>query len=263
MENPRIYSLPPYKTAVVHGGPGAQGGMADVASRLSESAGILEPLQTGRTIDAEIEELHRIITSAGTPPCILIGHSWGAWLSMLTAARYPDSVSKIILVASAPFLQKYAASINRTRTGRLRIDERREFNALMQQMSAPGKAGDKTLSQKLHRIMLKSDCYELSSDAESYGNQVTIDTVIFNSIWQEAAELRSSGALLKTASSIRCPVVAIHGDYDPHPAEGVEKPLAAAIRNFRFILLDKCGHYPWLEKHAAEKFYDILGSEIL
>lgn len=263
MENPRIYGLPPYKTAVVHGGPGAPGGMADVASRLSAYTGILEPLQTGRTIDEEIDELQWLITATGTPPCILIGHSWGAWLTLLTAARYPDLVSKIILVASAPFLQRYAISINNTRTGRLGISEQRDFNAIMQQMSVPGETGDKTLSQRLHRIMLKSDCFELSSGAELYGSHVTIDTGIFNSIWQEAAELRNSGALIKAASSLRCPVVAIHGDYDPHPADGVEKPLAAAVGNFRFILLDKCGHYPWLEKHAAEKFYDILRSEIL
>ena len=57
---------------------------------------------------------------------------------------------------------------------------------------------------------------------------------------------------------ICCPVVAIHGAYDPHPAEGVEKPLSAALREFRFVLLDRCGHTPWLERHARAAFYEAI-----
>jgi len=58
-------------------------------------------------------------------------------------------------------------------------------------------------------------------------------------------------------------VVALHGDYDPHPAEGVQKPLAATLKNFRFILLEKCGHKPWIERQSRDKFYAILKEELL
>jgi pimeloyl-ACP methyl ester carboxylesterase len=61
---------------------------------------------------------------------------------------------------------------------------------------------------------------------------------------------------------IRCPVVAIHGDYDPHPAAGVRDSLAPVIKDFRFILLEKCGHYPWREQGAKDRFYNILKDEI-
>jgi pimeloyl-ACP methyl ester carboxylesterase len=57
-------------------------------------------------------------------------------------------------------------------------------------------------------------------------------------------------------------VIAIHGDYDPHPAEGVQKPLSSVLRDFRFVLLEKCGHTPWLERQARESFYHILKEEI-
>ena len=61
---------------------------------------------------------------------------------------------------------------------------------------------------------------------------------------------------------IRCPVVAIHGAYDPHPAEGVRGPLTSIIRDFRFILLDRCGHEPWIERWARDRFYEILKNEL-
>jgi len=35
------------------------------------------------------------------------------------------------------------------------------------------------------------------------------------------------------------------------------------VKNFRFILLEKCGHEPWKEKYARDKFYEILKKEIV
>jgi len=59
-----------------------------------------------------------------------------------------------------------------------------------------------------------------------------------------------------------CPVVAIHGDFDPHPAEGVKIPLGVSLKDFKFVLLPKCGHHPWLEKYAKDRFYSVLNEEI-
>jgi len=74
--------------------------------------------------------------------------------------------------------------------------------------------------------------------------------------------MRKSGYLLEQALNISCPVVVIHGDYDPHPAEGVRLPLTERLTDFSFYLLEKCGHSPWKEKYAAERFYEILSAEI-
>ena len=77
-----------------------------------------------------------------------------------------------------------------------------------------------------------------------------------------SSELRSSGKLLELGREICCQVVAIHGDYDPHPFEGVRDPLSRVLKDFRFILLEKCGHRPWIEREAKERFYEILRNEI-
>ena len=68
--------------------------------------------------------------------------------------------------------------------------------------------------------------------------------------------------MLELAQYIKCPVVAIHGAYDPHPAQGVQKPLSAILKDFRFILIEKCGHDPWHEKHARESYCTILEDEL-
>ena len=83
----------------------------------------------------------------------------------------------------------------------------------------------------------------------------------FNSGFSDLVEIFTIGRSV-LGKNIECPVVAIHGDYDPHPAEGVEKPLASILKNFRFILLQNCGHKPWIEKHAKDIFYEILKQEL-
>jgi len=85
---------------------------------------------------------------------------------------------------------------------------------------------------------------------------------IFHGVWKDAAELRRSGKLLELARHVRCPVVAIHGDYDPHPAAGVQEPLSATLTSFRFILLKNCGHTPWIEREARARFYEIIEEEL-
>jgi pimeloyl-ACP methyl ester carboxylesterase len=75
--------------------------------------------------------------------------------------------------------------------------------------------------------------------------------------------MRQNGQLLALGKKINCPVVAIHGSWDPHPALGVKEPLQNILSNFRFILLDECGHKPWIERRARNGFYTILKEEIL
>lgn len=69
--------------------------------------------------------------------------------------------------------------------------------------------------------------------------------------------------LLELGRRIVCPVTAIHGDWDPHPYKGVSEPLQETLKSFRFILLESCGHKPWIERREREKFFSVLEEEIL
>ncbi len=73
---------------------------------------------------------------------------------------------------------------------------------------------------------------------------------------------RRSGELLELGQRIRCPVVVIHGEYDPHPLEGITKPLSRILPDLRVLPLANCGHTPWLERQARERFFEILKDEL-
>ncbi|MBI4532581.1 MAG: alpha/beta hydrolase [Candidatus Melainabacteria bacterium] len=236
--------------------------MAPVARELASFTGVLEPFQTAITLEGQVDELRTVLESHGAPTNILIGFSWGAWLSFILAACYPSLVRKLILVGSGPFEDKYVASMQECRLGRLSAEERTQFESSVAVLTQ-GKIKDNTdsLLKQLGELASKTDTYDAIPCEES-SDLVTVDGDIFQAVMRDATEVRRSGKLLKLAGNIVCPVVAIHGSYDPHPAEGVEQPLRAALRDFRFILLNNCGHKPWIERQAKAQFYEILRQEL-
>jgi pimeloyl-ACP methyl ester carboxylesterase len=259
MKNPRTYGTAPYIIAVIHGGPGAPGEMAPVAERLSATIGVLEPFQTATSLEGQIEELRAILEKNGNPPLILIGFSWGAWLTYIFAAKYSLYIKKIILISCGPFEEKDAASIIETRLNRLNTEEKKEISSLQETLNGHTLANKNTIFARFGELMFKADSY----DPLPYKNNVKqINYQLYQRVWREATELRRSGKLLRFGKNIHCPVVAIHGKYDSHPAYAVRDTLSTVCKNFRFILLKKCGHYPWMETFAQEKFYDILIKEV-
>lgn len=262
MKNLGKYGEAPFNVAVIHGGPGAGGEMAPVARELAPGWGVLEPLQTATSLEGQVEELRTVLETYADLPVILIGFSWGAWLSFIVTAHYPRLVRKLILVGSGPYEEKYVARLQETRLSRLSEEERIEFESLIRALGDPATEDKDRLLARLGALAAKTDEYDPIMDESDAFDLVGTQGDVFQPVWQEAVELRRSGQLLALGKHIRCPVVAIHGDYDPHPAEGVQKPLSAILKSFRFIRLKNCGHKPWIERGARDEFYAILKEEL-
>jgi pimeloyl-ACP methyl ester carboxylesterase len=253
------YGPIPYTVVVVHGGPGAAGSVAPMARNLSETHGVLEPHQTSDSVNGQTNELKSTIEENANGPVVLVGHSWGAMLSTMATSQYPSLVKKLILVGSGVFEKKYAHKISGTRMNRLNADERKEVEAYIHKFNNPNDRLNDNDFSRLGTIFTKADIYH-PIDSKLPDIDARFD--IYKKVWPEAEKLRNEGTLLEMTRSIECPVVAIHGDYDPHPSEGVKIPLTKTLKSFKFILLKKCGHYPWLEKYAKEKFFRVLEEEI-
>lgn len=259
--NLRFHGIAPYRVAAIHGGPGAAGEMGPVARRLSRDCGVIEPLQTARSVAGQIEELRRGLAEHSQTPAVLIGYSWGAWLSLLLAAHYPELCGKLILVSCPPLVEPAAAELRTRRLDRLDDVEKAEFEAVLASLGDPAAPDSDHLLETLGRLAAKADAYSLIDETIKPG-EVRVDAAIYRAVWNEAAAMRRSGELLRQARMVRCPVVAIHGDADSTPVEAVAGPLSAALAGFRMIVLARCGHTPWLERYAQEHFYRALLEEI-
>ena len=256
--NVRIYGDGPYHAVAVHGGPGAAGSMKMVCEELSKTHNVIEALQTETTIDAQLQELKEVLESYVDEAVTLIGHSWGAMLVYMFASKHPELVKKIILVSSGSLEDKYTSTIIQSREQKmhkLTDSEREELNQLQTKFITENSDKLNKAFARYGALMEKLDTYEPTS---TITDDSLYNYAIFKSIWQDAVSLRKSGVMHAMGKQIKCDVTVIHGTYDSHPADGIRASLENVIKSFNFILLEKCGHTPWLEKYAKAKFYEIV-----
>lgn len=256
----RTYGTPPFDVVVLHGGPGAAGGLMPLAKAISKRHGVLEPLQRASSIAGQLRELETVLKTAAHLPVTLIGHSWGAWLGYLFAAECTGLIKKLIMVSSGGFDEKYAVVTQETRFSRLSEQDGKEAAQLLKIFAGRSTASRNRDFARLAELFFKVDAYDPLPQPEL---DVEVDINIYKRVWKEATALRRSGKLLEMGKKINICVVAIHGDYDSHPYEAVQLPLSGVLENFRFILLRNCGHKPWIERQARATFFDKIERELL
>lgn len=248
----RLYGKAPYKFVLVHGGPGAAGslrGFAEELSRISE-AGVVEAIQSQYSINELIEELYCQIKENCAGRVSLIGHSWGAWLAVLLAERYPEAVDTIVLIGCPPLEEKYVSEIVSRRLQNLSGEDKAAFQRLLD-----NRAEDEDMA-KPPAVLERADNYCLENKGLHSADKT--DSRMYNSVWNEAAKRRADGKILASFKKVRCRLCLIQGECDPHPAEGVTVPLLENDMKCETYILEKCGHSPFMEKYAKDKFYQIL-----
>ena len=258
--NVRLYGKPPYRVAVLHGGPGAPGYMAPVARELSRTLGVAEPLQGEESLEGQIEELREQLSACGEPPIALVGSSWGAVLALFVAARYPGLTERLILIGCAVFDAASSAAIEPVRLNRLNDKQRRRLAELEEGLHGAKRADKNTIFREWGEILSEADNFDPLPAASEV---LEVQHELHEKVWADFVALRDEpGRLAREFAASNVPVHVIHGDYDPHPIEGIRPFLESCLSDVRFDILPRCGHYPWNERHARDRFYAILHGEL-
>ncbi len=269
MKNFRTYGNKPYSIALLHGGPGAAGSLGKLARKLSmdlKDSGVLEPLQTADSLEGQLEELRETLEQHAELPTVLMGHSWGAMLGYLFAAKHPSYVKQLIMVGSGLFEASYAKNIMQTRLNRMSPGKQAELDGLMDALEHNNSIQDPDLLfHQIGKLLEAADSFDLmgvpnSENPENPDNSEILkgQYQIYQKVWPEVEKIREAGGLLSAGKNIQCPVVAIHGDFDSHPYQGVKEPLSRVLDKFDFFLIEKCGHEPWRERFARARFFELI-----
>lgn len=248
---------------VLHGGPDFDHHyLLPDLDRLSDSFRLIYYDQRGRgksatnvrpedvTIKSEVADLEAVRRYFLLDTFAVLGHSWGGLLAMEYAIRYPGQLSHLILMNTAP------ASHDDFML--LRLDRRKNAAAdveiLRTLATEEGYAeGDPDAVNRYYRVHFRSTLRRpehMETLMANLGKGFTRDGILkaraVEHRLMEETWLRSDYDLLPQLQRLRVPTLVIHADYDLVPA-ACAAHVAQAIPGARFILLNECGHFSYIE----------------
>ena len=237
----------------LHGGPGARGSAGELARALADPLHVLEPWQRESsdvplTVDRHIEDLAEIVaTHTPDEAPALVGESWGAMLALAFAARLPERVCALLLVGCGTFDTRAREELARTLERRTPPELKRRLAGL--EVELPDEA------ERLAEIHRSSDAlYTFSRATDAPIPDAALDAKGHRESWADMLRLQAAGVYPAAFASIHCPVLMLHGAYDPHPGAMVRDGLRACIPHLEYQEFERCGHSPWVEEHARGAF---------
>jgi pimeloyl-ACP methyl ester carboxylesterase len=249
---------------VLHGGPGAVGEAAPIARGLSASFRAIEPYQRGSgneplTVSLHVKDLHQLILSMqnDAKPSI-VGESWGAMLALAYASAYPETTAAIVLVGCGTF-----DKASRTRMNEI-IESRKNDQLREEILSLVAEYPD--LSERMqaeHMLTEKIYNYDVQTTDEQIEYIGPFDQRAHVETWRDMLKLQENGYYPAAFSTIKSPVIMLHGAYDPHPGEMIYRNLKPHIPQLEYHEFKNCGHSPWKERQAADEFFAVMKKWLL
>ena len=268
----RLVGAGPDTVVVLHGGPGLT---------MDYLAADLEPLADRHTLlfydqrgagrstlvsdsaglaaERFVDDLEAMRAHFGLRQLTLLGHSWGAGVAALYAARYPASIKQLLIVDGVPLrlseLMAGFEAMNRARDSA----ERSEMQRWMDTRRAhPEDAAACHAYYRLWfhpffadpRFLQRSRGDFCAGTPESRRNKLfAVDRFTLASLgdYDWRARLKSFPAR----------TLVIHGALDPIPLSSAQE-WAATLPNARLLALPSVGHFPYLE--AAEPFFNAVNT---
>jgi proline iminopeptidase len=240
---------------VLHGGPGLEHRyLLPRLPRISDkhrfiffdqrSCGKTEsPFDSSRmTIPQFVEDIEALRKALKLGEMNLMGHSWGGLLALFYAIQYPDHLKSLILIstagASSEYLEPFVKNIRKNRTA----EDRAEMKRLE---SAAGFEKNPGLVEQWYNIYFHPYFFD-KKKADSLVVKLTRQSIDVDAHGYLFRGLETYN-IHNRLDSVRVPALIVHGKQDPLPAWCSER-IHVHLPNSRLCLIDRCGHFPYIER---------------
>jgi len=239
-----------------HGGPGLWDYTGGLAALLVDHLTVHRWHQRGcgpsswvpaYGIDLALADVQALRSAWGVDePWIVIGHSWGAYLALVTAVQHPETTAAVVYV-SGTGTQSWWRSVGRAaygaaRSARLGPEREARLTELAARERSPEEERD---------FRALSWCTDVATaDPDHPGLAEMVDaphTVRFDINRSLLPTVEEESALLDRIDRCEVPFLVVHGGDDPRPADGA-RLLAERLPRASFHVLDGAGHLPWVER---------------
>lgn len=200
---------------------------------------MLDPRGAGETPDPGTafgpddlaEDVVAAMDAAGVERAHLVGHSLGAHVALLVAARWPDRVRRVVAAAPTLFMDAYLLAVMDT-----------------WEAAARSSMGETELHRVLALLAFGRSTFDRLVPAvvrEMDRQPMARETIVRYVECDRRQDLRG------LAARIDAPVLVVCGTEDALPGPGQALATADAIPGARVELLDGVGHSPQIEAPAA------------
>lgn len=179
--------------------------------------------EASKTVSGYAHWLEQRIRKMTAGPVTLVGHSMGSLVVLETAARNPDFVDRLVLIATAATMPVHRDLLQKA------IDHDAEAAAMVMKWSLrdQGFGRPKPWVEEVRQTFVAS--------AE---NGVLAQDLEACAAYEEAVEF---------AAGVRCPALLILGERDVMTKPAAAQPLAAALPDARIVMIEGAGHMLPLE----------------
>jgi proline iminopeptidase len=254
------------RTLVLHGGPGAHhdyllpqmlelsrtGGARELVfydqrggGRSKEGVGARDAI-TWRT---HVTDLAKVIGELGLENTPIVAYSWGALLAMLYASEAPRDPSlprhgPLVLIDPAPLTRQYRNEFEREFARR---QNSADVARLREELAASGLRERDPQAYRQRNFELSVAGYFADPRSAADLTPFRVTARVQHSVWDSLGDfdLVADGRL----ASIAGPALIVHGRQDPIPLASSQA--AAQAMRARLVVIDDCGHVPYVEQPAA------------
>jgi proline iminopeptidase len=247
------------RVLVLHGGPGASHDyLLPQMLRLARGRDLVFYDQRGGgrsraeasvPVDwrAHVEDVALVAAELRIDPLIVVGYSWGGLLAMLHAVeansgRYEMPPEALLLLDPAPIDRRYRAEFENEFARRQASPA---VQRLREELAVSGLRERDPAAYRQRAFELSVAGYFADPTAARDLTPFRVLGRVQQTVWASLGNYD----LAQSLSSVRCRALVVHGRQDPIPVASSEA-CARALRA-RLVVLDQCGHVPYVEQPDA------------
>ncbi|MBI4428988.1 MAG: alpha/beta fold hydrolase [Ignavibacteriales bacterium] len=198
------------------------------------------------TLDTLLEDIDGIRKSFGIDKMNLMGHSWGGFLAMQYAVKYPDRLSSLLLINTSPASSKLKDETERVAQSRMTKEDSEARLTLLR--SEAFRRRDPAAMASLFRISFRGSFFEphyADSLSLVFQPNYSASSAMLQHLFKDRALLNYD--LSRRLSAVRCPTLILGGEYDQVSPQ-ILLDLQKSILSSTLVILKHCGHFPYIER---------------
>ena len=193
-------------------------------------------------IDDLLLSVEAIRNSINASRLSLIGHSWGGYVALAYALRYPERVERLVLVSSvAPKISETTFLFGtvfpevQAQRSELHADNPAEVQKYIRL----------SLAMSFYSSKIRNRVLKKTGTVKYNGHQE-------NLLWKDAEKHDLSNDL----KLITIPVLVTTGRYDANIAPRTSWAIHQAIKGSQFVVFERSGHFPMIEE--PHRFFTVI-----